>query len=371
MKGGPRRQASCQESRPDVLALIIETGLVYYGLRYYSPTLGRFINKDPIEEQGGLNLYGFCANNGVNCWDYLGMNVQEADGGGGTKDDDIWRPDPFKVSNKNNEAAPIFTQAELEWMIITGRAVVGGSADKPLFGGSGVLPFVELPKMTVTAVRPRLQPPPTQRPLPVTVTLGDIVGAAGLGAVNFFRGGGEAVIGTIQSTLETVRHPVRTARSTAAGLGMLAGRIVYDRGGIVDDLEAIGNHIINTPEGAQMASRGTGLITAGVLGTIVTGRPGTRVATDLHHTIPRQILRNLPPEVASNPLVRGRAGAPNRWSIPRELHREIHSGGPNGGRYNQFFRDHMPRNPTVDDMLRLREDAVREFGLGPYRPPEP
>jgi RHS repeat-associated protein len=51
-----------------------ETGLVYYGLRYYSPTLGRFINQDPIEEQGGLNLYGFCGNNGINHWDYLGQS---------------------------------------------------------------------------------------------------------------------------------------------------------------------------------------------------------------------------------------------------------------------------------------------------------
>ena len=50
----------------------IESGLVYYGHRFYSPSLGRFINKDPIEEQGGLNLYAFCGNNGVNRWDYLG-----------------------------------------------------------------------------------------------------------------------------------------------------------------------------------------------------------------------------------------------------------------------------------------------------------
>ena len=42
--------------------------------RYYSSTLGRFINQDPIEEQGGINLYAFCANNGINAWDYLGMN---------------------------------------------------------------------------------------------------------------------------------------------------------------------------------------------------------------------------------------------------------------------------------------------------------
>jgi RHS repeat-associated protein len=53
-----------------------ETGLVYYGHRYYSPTLGRFINRDPIEEAGGLNLYGFCGNNGVNLIDLLGMDVQ-------------------------------------------------------------------------------------------------------------------------------------------------------------------------------------------------------------------------------------------------------------------------------------------------------
>jgi RHS repeat-associated protein len=53
----------------------IETGLVYYGLRYYSPSLGRFLNKDPIGESGGVNLYGFCGNNGVNKWDMLGMAI--------------------------------------------------------------------------------------------------------------------------------------------------------------------------------------------------------------------------------------------------------------------------------------------------------
>ncbi len=51
-----------------------ETGLIYYGLRYYHAAMGRFINRDPIEERGGLNLYGFCGNDGVNRWDYLGMS---------------------------------------------------------------------------------------------------------------------------------------------------------------------------------------------------------------------------------------------------------------------------------------------------------
>lgn len=42
------------------------------GHRYYDPHNGRFINRDPIEEQGGLNLYGFCGNNGINRYDVLG-----------------------------------------------------------------------------------------------------------------------------------------------------------------------------------------------------------------------------------------------------------------------------------------------------------
>jgi len=51
-----------------------ETGLVYYGLRYYSPKHGRFINRDPIEENGGINLYNFVGNSPANGWDMLGMS---------------------------------------------------------------------------------------------------------------------------------------------------------------------------------------------------------------------------------------------------------------------------------------------------------
>ena len=50
-----------------------ETGLVYYGRRYYCPSQGRFLGRDPIDERGGLNLFGFVGNNPVNRWDYLGM----------------------------------------------------------------------------------------------------------------------------------------------------------------------------------------------------------------------------------------------------------------------------------------------------------
>jgi len=35
--------------------------------------MGRFLNRDPIEEAGGLNLYAFVGNDPVNRWDTLGL----------------------------------------------------------------------------------------------------------------------------------------------------------------------------------------------------------------------------------------------------------------------------------------------------------
>ena len=51
-----------------------ETGLYYYGYRFYSPVHGCWLNRDPIREDGGINLYSFLWNNPVNTWDYLGLN---------------------------------------------------------------------------------------------------------------------------------------------------------------------------------------------------------------------------------------------------------------------------------------------------------
>ncbi|WP_157210793.1 RHS repeat-associated core domain-containing protein [Verrucomicrobium spinosum] len=51
-----------------------ETGLSYFGFRYYSAKLGRWISRDPLGEAGGFNLYGYCGNDPVNRWDYLGMD---------------------------------------------------------------------------------------------------------------------------------------------------------------------------------------------------------------------------------------------------------------------------------------------------------
>ncbi len=44
-----------------------------YSYRYYDPVTGRWPSRDPIEELGGLNLFGFVRNDGVNWIDFLGL----------------------------------------------------------------------------------------------------------------------------------------------------------------------------------------------------------------------------------------------------------------------------------------------------------
>jgi hypothetical protein len=87
--------------------------------------LGRFITRDPIEEAGGLNLYAFCGNDGVNRFDLLGMdgdtfdNLRRGDpvggngsSGGGTGNSDAESPTGKDRSppgeSKPDKSEPIF-----------------------------------------------------------------------------------------------------------------------------------------------------------------------------------------------------------------------------------------------------------------------
>jgi RHS repeat-associated protein len=49
------------------------TGVTDYGYRYYDPVTGRWPSRDPIGEEGGINLYGFVGNDGINWLDILGL----------------------------------------------------------------------------------------------------------------------------------------------------------------------------------------------------------------------------------------------------------------------------------------------------------
>ena len=53
------------------------TELYYYGCRFYNPALMRWLTRDPIEEDGGENLYALCVNNPIlyydvyECWAFV------------------------------------------------------------------------------------------------------------------------------------------------------------------------------------------------------------------------------------------------------------------------------------------------------------
>jgi RHS repeat-associated protein len=57
----------------------VETGWYNYGFRFYLPLLGRWINRDPIAERGGVNLYTFVQNQTINALDLFGLSALPKD----------------------------------------------------------------------------------------------------------------------------------------------------------------------------------------------------------------------------------------------------------------------------------------------------
>lgn len=55
----------------------LDSGLYYYGYRYYDTIAGRWLSRDPIAEGGGFNLYAACSNNAVGLIDRWGLQVEE------------------------------------------------------------------------------------------------------------------------------------------------------------------------------------------------------------------------------------------------------------------------------------------------------
>ena len=81
-----------------------ESDFLYYGYRYYNPSTGRWLSRDPIAEKGGRNLYGFVSNDPLNKIDPEGLSIIKvyyADG----STERIWFPTLAKFTALLNRAA--------------------------------------------------------------------------------------------------------------------------------------------------------------------------------------------------------------------------------------------------------------------------
>ncbi len=93
-----------------------ESGLYYYGYRFYNPSTGRWPNRDPIEEEGGVNLYSFVRNNPVSYTDFLGMALTPYRGY------PQWKYAPLKSTRKK-----IGGETEMLWPPTIAKAPVAQS----------------------------------------------------------------------------------------------------------------------------------------------------------------------------------------------------------------------------------------------------
>jgi RHS repeat-associated protein len=83
-----------------------ETGLIYYRARYTDPTTGRFVSRDRLGVQGGINFYRYVRNNPVNLTDPMGLLPTGPSGsgsgsytGGCLSYNDGWRGEPETMTD--------------------------------------------------------------------------------------------------------------------------------------------------------------------------------------------------------------------------------------------------------------------------------
>ena len=67
------RRAPVHNSRETAKTVVPEFFTVNSGRRFYSPELGRWLNRDPIAEDGGMNVYVYCDNETVSTVDPFGL----------------------------------------------------------------------------------------------------------------------------------------------------------------------------------------------------------------------------------------------------------------------------------------------------------
>ncbi|MBN9693775.1 MAG: RHS repeat-associated core domain-containing protein [Verrucomicrobia bacterium] len=80
-------------SKPWIQSISSSSGLYAYGYRFYDPVSQRWLNRDPIMESGGFNLYAFALNRSLELYDLWGLDAGGRVGPGFPNDGYV-HPDP-------------------------------------------------------------------------------------------------------------------------------------------------------------------------------------------------------------------------------------------------------------------------------------
>ena len=106
--GSPAGKNSCNRQNTNGLQCesgrVGSGGVTYYLYRHYDPVTGRWPSRDPIEEVGGINLYGFVGNDPVRRLDFLGRKIvavvipKPEEISSHTGDSVEWNTDPFYIN---------------------------------------------------------------------------------------------------------------------------------------------------------------------------------------------------------------------------------------------------------------------------------
>jgi RHS repeat-associated protein len=389
-----------------------ETGLYYYGARYYDPELARFIQADSTvpdpEFSQAYNRYAYCYNNPLKFSDPTGqepltivaliaMAVKAA-----------------LVSAYVSMGVAAMTGGDVGHAFITGLvggfcgalggvigAVAGGAWGALITGGDPMQGALSAGVAAGVQVCLGFSPTPSGGDISTGQYLQELALSTASGAIgggvtaeilggNFGQGAAYGAAGAaagyiVASALEGAPDegdpqnddplPVSEfnpeARSYALSVGELSGGPVMSE------------HWIGYADALPHSTADEGIIAhESIVGNLKPppgfwerlAGAGRSLTTVRHHSVPKAILKRLPKEVAENPLVRGVKGKPNIWKIPEDLHKVLHSGGPKGGIYNKFWDDGITaiyksgRTPTVNDVLTIRRGAAMIFKLTEYAP---